>query len=47
MDAIEITGILIILIIGTMVLISILFFGILYYVIKKATKAGIKEAENK
>ena len=25
----------------------ILFFGISYYIIKKATKAGIKEAKNK
>jgi hypothetical protein len=39
--------------IGTMeiviigILILILVFGILYYIIKKATKAGIKEAENK
>ena len=44
MAVVEITGILII---GTIILISILFFGMLYYAIKKAVKNGIKEAENK
>jgi len=44
MTATDITGIVLI---GTIVLISILFFGILYYVLKKAIKNGIKEAKNK
>jgi len=45
--ALAFPGIMEILIIGTVLLIPILFFGILYYIIKKATKAGIKESENK